>query len=101
MGSSYLRYALAMRERLPEVGRVFLAGDIDYRVFQTIVYRTDLITDPEVLAARGCPVGGAASRWPSLTQGRLAAAVDKVVATVDAMRCAVRATRLGSGLSRW
>jgi hypothetical protein len=25
------------------------AGDIDYRAFQTIVYRTDLITDPDVL----------------------------------------------------
>src|SRR6202007_3300383 len=48
---SRLRYARAMRERLPRVAEVFKAGDIDYRMFQTIVYRTDLITDPEVLAA--------------------------------------------------
>jgi uncharacterized protein DUF222 len=45
MAGSYLRYALAMRERLPQVAAVFRAGDIDYRLFQTIVYRTDLTTD--------------------------------------------------------
>jgi Domain of unknown function (DUF222) len=28
---SRLRYARAMRERLPQVGEVFAAGDIDYR----------------------------------------------------------------------
>ena len=50
MGSSYLRYALAMRERLPQVGKAFEAGDIDYRLFQTIVFRTCLITDTATLA---------------------------------------------------
>jgi hypothetical protein len=46
---SRVREARAMRERLPKVGEVFKAGDIDYRAFQAIVYRTDLITDPDVL----------------------------------------------------
>ena len=36
MAGSFLRYALAMRERLPQVAAVFRAGDIDYRLFQTI-----------------------------------------------------------------
>ncbi|MDR3657327.1 MAG: DUF222 domain-containing protein [Mycobacterium sp.] len=31
MGHSYLRYAVAMRDRLPRVGKAFAAGDIDYR----------------------------------------------------------------------
>ena len=31
--ASRLRYARAMRERLPQVGEVFKAGDIDYRAF--------------------------------------------------------------------
>ncbi|MGA7049873.1 MAG: DUF222 domain-containing protein, partial [Mycobacterium sp.] len=48
--ASRLRYARAMRERLPKVGEVFTAGEIDFRVFQTIVFRTDLIVDPAVLA---------------------------------------------------
>ena len=88
MGSSYLRYAMAMRDRLPQVGKVFLAGDIDYRAFQTIVFRTELITDDEVLARVDAQVAVVVSRRPSLTRGGLAAAVDHVVARVD--RDAVR-----------
>ncbi|MCV7125067.1 DUF222 domain-containing protein, partial [Mycobacterium lacus] len=44
-----LRYARAMRERLPKTAAVFVAGEIDFRAFSTIVFRTDLIVDPEVL----------------------------------------------------
>ncbi|OBK97357.1 HNH endonuclease signature motif containing protein [Mycobacterium sp. 1165178.9] len=84
MGHSYLRYAMAMRDRLPQVGKAFQAGDIDYRAFQTIVFRTDLITDAEVLARVDAQVAGLVSRRPSLTRGGLASAVDRVVAVVDA-----------------
>ena len=88
MGSSYLRYAMAMRDRLPEVGKAFQAGDIDYRAFQTIVFRTDLITDADALARVDAQLTVLLSRCPSITRGRLAAAVDQVVARVD--RDAVR-----------
>ncbi|MGV7716618.1 HNH endonuclease signature motif containing protein [Mycobacterium kansasii] len=88
MGSSYLRYAVAMRNRLPKVGQAFQAGDIDYRAFQTIVYRTDLIEDDDALAKVDAQLAVLLSRCPSVTRGRLAAAVDKVVANVD--RDAVR-----------
>ncbi|MCA2317993.1 HNH endonuclease, partial [Mycobacterium sp. WUMAC-025] len=83
LAASRVRYARAIRERLPKVGAVFAAGDIDYRMFQTIVFRTDLITDPEVLGAVDAALAGCVGRWPSLSQGRLAAAVDKVVARAD------------------
>jgi hypothetical protein len=88
MGSSYLHYAMAMRQRLSEVGKVFQAGDIDYRSFQTIVYRTDLITDADVLAKVDAQLAVLLSRCPSMTRGRLSAAVDHIVAKVD--RDAVR-----------
>jgi Domain of unknown function (DUF222) len=88
MGSSYLRYAMAMRDRLLEVGKLFQAGDIDYRAFQTIVFRTDLITDADVLAEVDAQLVALLSRRPSITRGGLAAAVDQVVAKVD--RDAVR-----------
>ncbi len=88
MGSSYLRYAMALRDRLPQVGKAFLAGDIDYRAFQTMVFRTDLITDAEVLVRVDAQLAVLVSRCPSLSRGRLAAAVDQVVAKVD--RDAVR-----------
>jgi len=84
MGHSYLRYAMAMRDRLPEVGTVFLAGAIDYRAFQTIVFRTDLITDPDVMTKVDARLAVRLARCPSLTRGGLATAVDQVVAGVDA-----------------
>jgi hypothetical protein len=84
LASSRLRYARAMRERLPQVGEVFKAGDIDYRMFQTIVYRTDLITDPDVLAAVDEQLAVKVPRWPSMSRGRLAGQVDKIVARADA-----------------
>ncbi|MGE2817140.1 HNH endonuclease signature motif containing protein [Mycobacterium heidelbergense] len=91
MAGSYLRYALAMRERLPLVAEVFRAGDIDYQLFQTMVYRTDLITDPDVLARVDGELAVRAPRWPSMTQGKLAGAVDRIVAAAD--RDAVRRHR--------
>jgi hypothetical protein len=83
LAGSYLRYALAMRERLPSVAAVFRAGDIDFRLFATIVYRTDLITDEQVLAAVDAQLAVKVPRWPSMTRGRLAAQVDTIVARVD------------------
>ena len=83
MAGSFMRYALAMRERLPRVAAVFRAGDIDYRLFQTIVYRTDLITDAAVLAAVDGELAVRASRWPSMTRGQPAGEVDKIVAKAD------------------
>ncbi len=84
LAGSRLRYARALRERLRKVGEVFAAGDIDFRMFQTIVFRTDLITEPDVLAAVDAQLAVTVGRWPSLSRGRLAAQVDNVVARADA-----------------
>ena len=83
-----LRYARAMRERLPQVAAVFCAGDIDLEAFATIVFRTDLIEDPQVLAAVDGKIAAQVTRWPSLSRGRLSKKVDKIVthADVDAVR---------------
>ena len=78
-----LRYARALRERLPKVGELFQAGDIDYRAFQTIVFHTDLITDAAVLARVDAELFVNLPLWPSLSKGRLGAQVIKVVAKAD------------------
>jgi hypothetical protein len=91
LATSYLYYSRAMRTRLPRVGALLVGGDIDYRMFQTVVYRTDLITDSDVLAAVDAELAVAVPRWPSLTQGRLAGRVDRIVARAD--RDAVRRRR--------
>jgi Domain of unknown function (DUF222) len=84
LAGSYVRLARAMFERLPLVGMVVAAGDLDYRVFQTLVYRTDLITDPDVLAAVDTRLASRAPRWQALSRGKLAREVDRIVARVDA-----------------
>ena len=83
-----LRYARAMRERLPQVAAVFCAGDIDLEAFSTIVFRTDLIEDSQVLADVDGKIAARVTRWPSLSRGRLSKKVDKIVvqADVDAVR---------------
>jgi hypothetical protein len=79
---SYLNYALAML-RLPAVAAVFTAGDIDMGVFQTIVYRTEWITDPEAQAAVDGELAARVARWPSMTRGRLATEIDRVITRHD------------------
>ena len=83
LAGSYVRLANAMHERLPLLGMVFAAGDIDYRSFQTMVYRTDLITDPDTLAVVDGELASRASRWTALSQGRLGREVDRIVAKAD------------------
>jgi hypothetical protein len=109
LAASQLRYARAMRERLPMLADVFRAGDIDQRTFATIVYRTDLIVDSEVLATVDGQLAVAALRWPSMTRSRVAGYIDKIVTKADAdavrRRTDRRAERevwfgdLGDGLS--
>jgi Domain of unknown function (DUF222) len=91
LASSYLNYSRTMRNRLPRVGAALLAGDISYATFQTIVYRTDLITDPEVMAVVDANLAVKVRRWSSMTRSRLTGYVDRVVARAD--RDAVRRVR--------
>lgn len=91
MGHSNLRYARAMHERLPGVAAVFRAGDIGFRLFRTIVFRTDLIVDAEALAAVDAHLAIKAPRWPSMTSWKLATEIDRIVAKID--RDAVRRSR--------
>jgi hypothetical protein len=83
LAHSYLRFARAMHERLPLLGMVLSAGNIDYRLFQTVVYRTDLITDADTLALVDGQLASRASRWTSLSQGKLAREVDRIIAKAD------------------
>jgi Domain of unknown function (DUF222)/HNH endonuclease len=83
MAGSYLHYARAMWERLPKIAALFRAGDIDYRMFQTLVFRTGVIEDPAVLVRVDVELAVAVLRWPSMTRGRLAAAIDAIVGAAD------------------
>ncbi|MCV7289773.1 HNH endonuclease [Mycolicibacterium wolinskyi] len=81
---SMIGYARAMRERLPKIGALFEAGDLDLAMFRTLVYRTDLITDADVLAAVDAELAAAVPRWLSMvSRGHLAAKVDRIVKRHD------------------
>lgn len=108
LASSFLNYSRAMRNRLPKVGSTLVSGDISYSTFQTIVFRTDLIDDPDVLATVDAALALRVQRWPTMTRGRLAAAVDRIVAGPTAMRSAVAAnnkrvanSRSGTAVTDW
>jgi hypothetical protein len=65
-----------------------VSADHEYRSFQTMVYRTDLITDPGTLAVVDGQLASRAPRWSALSQGKLGREVDRIVAKAD--RDAVR-----------
>jgi hypothetical protein len=83
LAASHVRYARAMREQLPMLGRVFIAGDIDEVTFRTCVFRTGLIDDDDVLAAVDRELALAVPRWGSMNRSQLAGRIDKIVARVD------------------
>src|ERR1700712_1439928 len=45
LAASHLRYARAMREQLPLLGRALIAGDISEATFRACVFRTGAILD--------------------------------------------------------
>ena len=75
--------AIAMGSRLPQVGEVFLAGDITYLTFAAIVSRTELITDPDRLIAVDGELSQVVGGWPALDRSQLIARVDRVVVRHD------------------
>ena len=83
LAASRLRYARAMRERLPKLAELFRAGEIGFILFATMVFRTDLITDPAVLASVDAQLAANVVRWPSMSRARLCGAIDKIVVKAD------------------
>jgi uncharacterized protein DUF222 len=63
VASHQLMIARALRERLPQVAEVFIAGQISYRQVNAIVYRTALIRDPEPRAKVDTELATAVLEW--------------------------------------
>lgn len=82
MAGSYLHQGLAML-RWPAVAAVFEAGEIDLATYRAIVYRTALVLDEDAVAEIDRQLAARVPRWPSMTQGRLAREIDRLVGEVD------------------
>ena len=89
--SSQMNYGFELLERLPKLGRVFAAGDVEFRVIVAAVFRTGLITEPELLDRIDAVLARSAPTWNKLSQKRLAQLIDHWVCNIDP--AAVRTTR--------
>lgn len=81
--SGQLRYAEALRDRLPRLSEVFATGAIDLRVVSAIIYRTELIEDDELMAKVDAAVAERAAKWMKLSRNKVAEMVDYWVARFD------------------
>ena len=63
-----LRYAIALRERLPRVGELFARGLIDFRLMATVVSRTELVEDAVLIAKLDAVMAKHASRWMRMSE---------------------------------
>ena len=90
-GSWQLEYGLALMDRLPQLGAVFAAGDVDFRVISAVVFRTGLIMDDEALARIDGWLARKAPRWNKLSREKITEIVDWRVQELDP--AAVRVAR--------
>lgn len=85
MSASYqVHYAEALDVRLPRIRDLLLAGQIDWRVVQLVISRTDLVTDHELLATLDERIAAKIGRWGGWSRQRVINAVDKQVLAIDA-----------------
>jgi hypothetical protein len=88
--SHQLIVALALRDRLRQVGALFADGLISYRMVATIAWRTALLDDPSALREVDACLAADVRRWGALSTKKTIDQIDTVVAAYDSY--AVRRT---------
>lgn len=74
--SGQMHLAESLRLRLPEIARLFTAGQVSARVVAAIAWRTDLVTDADAMALIDSALAARATIWDSLSQYKLEQAID-------------------------
>mgnify|MGYP005815214613 CR=1 FL=1 len=74
--SGQMNLALGLRDRFPQLGRLFLAGMVSVSMVTTIVWRTGLVIDEQALAALDTAFAEAVTQWGVLSQKKLEDAID-------------------------
>jgi hypothetical protein len=70
---------VALRDRLPQVARLFAEGVVSDLLVRTIVFRTYLITDQEAMAKVDAALADRVSQWGALSTKKTEAAIDELV----------------------
>ncbi len=91
VAADQMELAMVLRTRLPKVAARYAAGQVSSRTVTTIKKRTDLVRDPEALAALDTALTENLDAYGPLSQRKLEAAIDVWVTAVDPD--AVRRTR--------
>ncbi len=81
--SSQMRYGIALLERFPKLGEVFVAGQVDFRVIAAAIFRTDLVTDKGALAKIDAQLARKAPAWNKLSREKITELVDWMVIELD------------------
>src|SRR6516165_4753190 len=79
MASGQMYLALALRDRLPQVGALFAEGAISARLASAMVWHTELIKDPDTLKLVDARLAQDAARFGPLSVTKTAQAIDAVV----------------------
>jgi Domain of unknown function (DUF222) len=77
-----IHYGRTLRERFPEVAKVFARGAIDFRMVSTIIARTENVDD-EKIADLDVAIARHAEKWMKLSGPKLRDRVDLWVAKFD------------------
>ncbi|BBY73382.1 HNH endonuclease [Mycolicibacterium parafortuitum] len=75
--------AVVLRDRLPRVGALFLAGTIGEMLVRAIITRTDLITDAALIAAVDAELAESVAGWGPLSVKATQAKIDEIVERHD------------------
>lgn len=78
-----MRYAIALRERLPRVAKAFASGLIDFRMMAAVVHRTELVEDSNLIAKLDAMVARHAPKWMRLSDPKLQERIDMWVVRLD------------------
>jgi hypothetical protein len=78
-----LRYAIALRDRLPNVAEVFATGVIDFRMMAAIVTRVQNVEDPAVMVRLDAALAARVPGWSRLSQPKLIERIDAFVVRFD------------------
>lgn len=81
--SSQMYLAQSLRERLPKVNDLFLAGRIGARLVSTISWRTHCVVNEAVMGAIDTEISAAAEKWGPLSDNRVETLIDAVVHAHD------------------
>ncbi|MCK0176273.1 HNH endonuclease signature motif containing protein [Mycolicibacterium sp. F2034L] len=81
--SSQMHHGTTLIERLPKLGEVFATGEVDYRIVDIAISRTQLVVDEGVLAQIDRMLARQVRRWNKLSRRKITERVDWMVIELD------------------